>query len=71
MIEKETVKDSVSNKKSAKGLLSSKGKTIFRDKLQAKKSRPNSGHSGSIIELFLTYSENIGQMLRACKISPS
>jgi|TARA_Y100001956_G_scaffold77683_1_gene88439 hypothetical protein len=52
-------------------ILSYKGKTLFRGKIQAKKLRQNSGHSGSIIELFFTYSENIGQMLRACKISPS
>ena len=64
----------ISNKKIGQRvpeILSSKGKTLFQGKIQAKKSRPNSGHSGSIIELFLTYSENIGQMLRACKISPS
>ena len=51
-------------------ILSSKGKMPFQGKIQAKKSRPNSGHSGSKI-IFLTYSENIGQMLRACKISHS
>ena len=52
-------------------ILSCKGKTLFQDKIGAKKSRPYSGHSGSKIDFFLTYSENVGQVLHACKISPS